>query len=142
MPHYPSDAGIPTLTQRAEPTLAPYQPPPSAGSTPASPARDVGRPDAGDTWPVLTDVADDDVPLLTDVASDEEPAHPAGSAAPLPREPLTETPPSPILAARLQAEIEQAMRLALADAISQVQARLDAELPAIVARVMREVRPG
>lgn len=136
MPHHPTDAGIPTLTQRAEPTLAPHEPPP--GPTPGAHAPGTPRPDADDAWPLLTDVADDDVPLLTDVAGNEAPAHPGGSAA----SPRSETPPSPILAARLQAEIEQAMRLALADAISQIQARMDAELPAIVARVMREVRPG
>ncbi len=34
------------------------------------------------------------------------------------------------------------MREALADAIEQIQARMDAELPGIVARVLRDVRPG
>ncbi|WZB74929.1 hypothetical protein WJ972_32840 [Achromobacter insuavis] len=54
MPHRPYDPGIPTLTQRAEPTLSPSTPPPDA--------------------PLLTDVArhDDAFPLLTDVAQDDD----------------------------------------------------------------------
>ena len=51
-------------------------------------------------------------------------------------------PQAAVLAARLQAEVEQAMRLALADAIEQIQARMDEELPRIVARVLQDVRPG
>jgi hypothetical protein len=47
-----------------------------------------------------------------------------------------------VLAARLQAEVEQLMQQALADAIKQLQARMDAELPAIVSRVLHEVRRG
>ena len=47
-----------------------------------------------------------------------------------------------VLAARLQAEVEQLMRAALADAVAHLQARMDAELPAIVDRVLREVRRG
>ena len=46
-----------------------------------------------------------------------------------------------MLAARLQAEV-QLMRAALADAVAHLQARMDAELPAIVDRVLREVRRG
>ena len=51
-------------------------------------------------------------------------------------------PPASVLAAGLQAEVEQLMRAALADAVAHLQARMDAELPAIVDRVLREVRRG
>ncbi|CUJ72567.1 Uncharacterised protein [Achromobacter xylosoxidans] len=34
------------------------------------------------------------------------------------------------------------MRAALADAITRIQAHMDEELPRIVARVLRDVRPG
>ncbi|MFD4839368.1 hypothetical protein ACFWP0_17825 [Achromobacter sp. NPDC058515] len=113
MPSRPTDPGIPTLTQRAEPSLY-------------GPAGD-------DDAPVLTELAnepgpayaDDAFPLLTDVAD---------AAAPLPD--------ATVLAARLQAEVEQLMREALADAIDQIQARMDAELPVIVSRVLNGVRPG
>lgn len=148
MPARPSDSGIPTLTQRAEPTLHV----PSA----------VDEPDA----PLLTERADDDdFPLLTDVADslaedwnvDEAPAVHA-AARPVPAEsspdaaPFTTIPtlaaasaPPPdasVLTARLQAEVEHLMRQALTDAIQQMQARMDAELPDIVRRVLSEVKRG
>ncbi|MBB1629024.1 hypothetical protein A9974_27675 [Achromobacter sp. UMC71] len=65
----------------------------------------------------------------------------AAANAPAPAA-LTSPPPASILAARLQAEVEQAMRLALADAVEQLQARMDEELPRIVARVLQDLRPG
>ncbi|MGE8655284.1 MAG: hypothetical protein ACN6O8_00845 [Achromobacter sp.] len=136
MPHPPSDPGIPTLTQRAEPTLSPPAPP--AGGTP------------NDGFPLLTEVAQDDIPVLTAAAGDDDfplltaPVDDLG--APLHTDAATATPcdmpPPAILAARLQAEVEQVMRAALADAITQIQARMDEELPRIVARVLRDVRPG
>ena len=99
----------------------------------------------------MTDTAEsDDFPLLTEAADlpaapDAAPVMPAASQ---PAEPSAATseatvpPQAAVLAARLQAEVEQAMRLALADAIEQIQARMDEELPRIVARVLQDVRPG
>ncbi|MGY6271695.1 hypothetical protein ACXIUT_18550 [Achromobacter denitrificans] len=119
MPSRHNDPGIPTLTQRAEPVLH--------------------EPGSGAQAPVLTDLAndagpayaDDAFPLLTEVA--EAPDAPA---------PHAPSPDAAVVGARLQAEVEQLMRAALADAIDQIQARMDAELPGIVARVLRDVRPG
>lgn len=169
MPH-PTDPGIPTLTQRAEPTLSP-----SAGAPDAPVLTEVAhggaRAYADDAFPMLTDVAEssglhdwpaDDFPVLTDTAeSDDFPllteaadlpaapdAAPVMQAASRPAEAsaaaseATVPPQAAVLAARLQAEVEQAMRLALADAIEQIQARMDEELPRIVARVLQDVRPG
>lgn len=135
MPSRPNDPGIPTLTQRAEPTL--YTPPAT---------------DEADT-PVLTERADDadDFPVLTDVAGefaqdwnvDEAPAVYAAvqqaAAAPAATALLPE---ASVLTARLQAEVEQLMREALADAVKQMQTRMDAELPGIVERVLSQVKPG
>ena len=128
MPSRRTDPGIPTLTQRAEPTLY--------GSAGASADSDADAPiltelanDAGTAY------ADEAFPLLTDVADTAE----------TPEPPLTANVPLPdatVLTARLQAEVEQLMREALADAIEQIQSRMDAELPAIVARVLKGVRPG
>ena len=84
----------------------------------AEPALPPGADDADEAFPVLTEVA--------------QPA-PARSV------PL---PDPAVLSARLQAEVEQLMQQALADAVEQIQARMDAELPVIVARVLRDVRPG
>ncbi len=73
MPHRPSDPGIPTLTQRAEPTLSPSTPPPDAPLlTEVAPERASAH--DGDAFPLLTDVArhDDAFPLLTDVARDDD----------------------------------------------------------------------
>lgn len=134
MPSRPTDPGIPTLTQRAEPSLY-------------IPADD-------DDAPVLTELAedaesayaDDAFPLLTDVAQDDAPPQPAAAptaavrAAPAPS--AAPLPDATVLTARLQAEVEQLMREALADAIDQIQARMDAELPLIVSRVLNGVRPG
>lgn len=143
MPHPPSDPGIPTLTQRAEPTLSPPAPP--AGGTHGAQG---AYPDDG--FPLLTEVAQEDIPVLTAPAGDDDfplltaPVDDLG--APLHTDAATATPcdmpPPAILAARLQAEVEQVMRAALADAITQIQARMDEELPRIVARVLRDVRPG
>lgn len=130
MPHRPSDPGIPTLTQRAEPTLAPSAPLPEAPLL-TEVAQDDAPAFADDAFPLLTDLAqDDDVPLLTETADA------VASAAP------DASPQASVLSARLQAEVEQVMRQALADAIEQIQARMDEELPRIVARVLQDVRPG
>lgn len=151
MPH-PSDPGIPTLTQRAEPTLSP------SASLPDTPvltevADGGGRAYPDERFPLLTDVADtDDFPVLTDAADADDfplltesadlPSAAAGAPEPAAAALTSPPPPASILAARLQAEVEQAMRLALADAVEQLQARMDEELPRIVARVLQDVRPG
>lgn len=132
MPSRSADPGIPTLTQRAEPSLYP----PSA-------ADDMDA-------PVLTELADesgpaydeDAFPLLTDVADSADASPNATTPAAPVLAPLAPPPDATVLSARLQAEVEQLMRVALADAIEQIQARMDAELPRIVARVLRDVRPG
>ncbi|QKH34291.1 hypothetical protein FOC84_04750 [Achromobacter pestifer] len=132
MPSRHADPGIPTLTQRAEPSL--YQP---------------SAPHDADA-PVLTELADDGAqaqdtdafPLLTEVADGVD-ASPdiIQPVAAIPAAPPA-TPDATVLSARLQAEVEQLMREALAEAIEQIQARMDAELPRIVARVLLDVRPG
>ncbi|MCW3152626.1 hypothetical protein N8H69_08795 [Achromobacter spanius] len=139
MPSRSNDTGIPTLTQRAEPTLyAPRPPLETEGRVP----------------PVLTELADDApaayaddaFPLLTDIADghgqdwdvDEAPAAVHAAAA----QTTVAQPDATVLSARLQAEVEQLMRRALADAVEQIQTRMDAELPGIVSRVLNEVRPG
>lgn len=137
MPARTPDPGIPTLTHRAEPSF----------HDPADDDADA---------PLLTELADeagpvyehDPFPVLTDVADDDGPAAPAASPAPTAYQPpatapaLRALPDATVLAARLQAEVEQVMRQALADAVTQLQARMDAELPAIVSRVLNEVRQG
>lgn len=156
MPH-PSDPGIPTLTQRAEPTLSPSASLPDTpvltevadGDGQAYPDEsfplltDVAEAAESADFPLLTDAADpDDFPLLTEAADLPPATAPAPQAAMAVPPPALSAPPASILAARLQAEVEQAMRLALAEAIEQLQARMDQELPRIVARVLQDVRPG
>ncbi|MFY3684508.1 hypothetical protein ACOTD1_03850, partial [Achromobacter ruhlandii] len=65
MPHRPSDPGIPTLTQRAEPTLSPSTPPDIAPLTNVASGRESAH--DSDAFPLLTDIArrDDAFPLLT-----------------------------------------------------------------------------
>ncbi|QKQ49008.1 MULTISPECIES: hypothetical protein [Achromobacter] len=129
MPSRLNDPGIPTLTQRAEPV---FHVPAPADEAEA---------------PLLTELADDAAseydddgfPVLTDLADS---AALPGSASVQPPEPTVPSLDAAVLGARLQAEVEQLMREALADAIEQIQARMDAELPGIVARVLRDVRPG
>ncbi|MNV74885.1 hypothetical protein D3C71_1681370 [compost metagenome] len=83
--------------------------------------------------------------MLTDIADgrgqdwdvDEAPAVRVGTM-----QTAAALPDASVLTARLQAEVEQLMRRALADAIEQIQTRMDAELPSIVSRVLNEVRPG
>ena len=132
MPSRSSDPGIPTLTHRAEPSL--YDPADDEADAPllTELADDAMPGTDDDAFPLLTDVADDagspvDAPLVQSGSA------PAQAAA---------LPDAAVLAARLQAEVEELMRVALADAIEQIQARMDAELPAIVSRVLNGVRPG
>lgn len=160
MPARPSDPGIPTLTHRAEPS---FHDPADDADTPllTELADEAGPVYEHDPFPVLTDVADEDVAdedvADQDVADDGPPPSPevaraaapmaAISAAPAPPAgrapaPLAPLPDASVLAARLQAEVEQVMRVALADAITRLQARMDAELPAIVSRVLNDVRRG
>ena len=162
MPARSSDPGIPTLTRRAEPSFHD----PAADDTDAplltELADEAGPVYENDPFPVLTDVADDDEAPVPPVSHTSEPASEPASAPPSPAaaptsalpaslpaapSPAAPTPAAPlpdatVLAARLQAEVEQLMRQALADAVTQLQARMDAELPAIVSRVLNEVRRG
>ncbi|MFJ3463959.1 hypothetical protein [Achromobacter spanius] len=145
MPARPSDPGIPTLTHRAEPSF--HDPADDGADAPllTELADEAGPVYEHDPFPVLTDVADDedndrgsDEPQALPVAGASEPVMPAAVA-------VVTAPPLPdatVLAARLQAEVEQLMQQALADAVKQLQARMDAELPAIVSRVLNEVRRG
>ncbi|GAB1578199.1 hypothetical protein [Bordetella petrii] len=127
MPRY-SDPGIPTLTQRAEPTLAPptETAPPAHSSAPAAP-----------DLPVLTQVADEQAPPM--------PAHAAGGTG-LPHAAWSTATGvgagDTVLRAALQAELEQALQRALDDASANLRARLEAELPALIDRAVRSVRPG
>ncbi|SAI73586.1 Uncharacterised protein [Bordetella ansorpii] len=179
------DASIPTLTQRAEPTLSPDAPLP----------QDDGAPVLGDVYLGPDHGADDDVPVLSQPA-DGLPEPAPGTAAslpphsylelgpsapytplrdrvgtappqappryvppvhpglepdlsPAPAAPPAAAPASPsasipeaVLRAALQAEIEQAVHAAVQDASVLLRTRLEAELPAIVARTLGRVRPG
>ncbi|MGB3432338.1 hypothetical protein [Achromobacter sp.] len=132
MPSRSADHGIPTLTQRAEPSL---YPPPAEDDLDAplltELADDAAAAHDDNAFPLLTDVADSDDTSL-DTAILETPTLASRAALPDPT----------VLSARLQAEVEQLMREALAEAIDQIQTRMDAELPRIVARVLQDVRPG
>lgn len=138
MPSRSNDTGIPTLTQRAEPTLyAPRAPAEREDSGPpvlTDRADDAPVTDADDAFPLLTDIADG---RGQDWDVDEAPAVHANAT-----HAAAAQPDASVLTARLQAEVEQLMRRALADAIEQIQTRMDAELPSIVSRVLNEVRPG
>jgi hypothetical protein len=91
MPERPADAGIPTLTVKAD--LPPLR---------------------------------QDPPVLSAIASEHSQA----------------LPPESLLRATLHAEIEQVVESALDEAMAHVRERLEAELPDIVQRVMRTLRPG
>jgi len=124
MPHY-SDPGIPTLTQRAEPTLAPDSGTAQAGSA------------HGAELPVLTQVVDQPGP-------DAQAADAAGGAG-LPQAAWSTAAGAAgdaVLRAALQAELEQALQRAVDDAAAGLRARLEAELPALIERAVRGVRPG
>ncbi|MDH0093355.1 hypothetical protein N7373_18025 [Achromobacter mucicolens] len=149
MPARTPDPGIPTLTHRAEPSF--HDPADDDADTPllteladeAGPVYE-NDPYEHDPFPVLTDVADaDELPELPISRASEHRALPAAAPSPATAPaPPSLLPDSTVLAARLQAEVEQLMRQALADAVTQLQARMDAELPAIVSRVLNEVRRG
>lgn len=130
MPTRPNDPGIPTLTQRAEPTL--YPPTADEADAPLLTER-------ADNDGVEPAFADDAFPLLTEVAHAQEAEADAQAQAEAAQAAL---PDPTVLTARLQAEVEQLMRQALAEAIAHIQTRMDAELPGIVTRVLKDVRPG
>lgn len=138
MPH-DSDPGIPTLTQRVEPSLAPLHPvatPPaeprqsetSSPSTPGSVTTPLSHAHAD--LPVLTDRAtsapwdDEDPPVLTDIA---DTAHDTDVSA---------------LNAALQAELQQALQQAIDEANVAMRARLQAELPAMIERAINKAQSG
>ncbi|HTJ99097.1 MAG TPA: hypothetical protein VL522_05695 [Bordetella sp.] len=78
--------------------------------------------------PTLTQKMDNinEPPILTDV---------------VPR-PGTVLPPDPVLRAALQAELEHTVQQALDQAMIHVRHSLEAELPDLVDRVIRRLRPG
>ena len=97
-----------------------------------------------------------ELPVLTEVAqpfawTDSAAASNTTSAAALNRydavnhQGTNVAPPPPadtVLRAALQADIEDAVQNALDEALHQVKARLEAELPDIVARAVRRTRLG
>lgn len=133
MPH-PSDPGIPTLTQRAEPTLAPATP------TPPHQARS-----AHDDLPLLTEVADRDTPVVAPGTAHVHAPQAAGGAH-SPQAAFSTASHSDantaVLRAALQAELEQTLQRAVDDATAQLRTRLEAELPALIDRAVKSVRPG
>lgn len=78
-----------------------------------------------DGIPTLTQRAEADIPVL------DTPATPA-----------TGNIPEAVLRAALQADLEQAIRTAVDEAAVVLRERLEAELPAILARTMSRIRPG
>ncbi|MDQ2139712.1 hypothetical protein RBI22_16410 [Alcaligenaceae bacterium C4P045] len=90
-----------------------------------------------DTIPTLTIAVDppeataDALPLLTELA----PAAPSGDKSAVSAH-------ESLLRVTLQAEIDDAVHRAMDDALAQVRATLDAQLPDIIERVLRKVRPG
>lgn len=78
-----------------------------------------------DGIPTLTQRAEADIPVL------DTPAAPAAG-----------TIPEAVLRAALQADLEQAIRTAVDEAAVVLRERLEAELPAILARAMSRIRPG
>ncbi|HYG45639.1 MAG TPA: hypothetical protein VEA17_22150 [Bordetella sp.] len=124
MPHY-SDPGIPTLTQRAEPTLAPVPDAPGPGG-----AHSIDL-------PVLTQVAGHTAPNAgSDAAGGAGSPQAAWSTA------GGSGAGDAVLRAALQAELEQALQRAVDEASDSLRARLEAELPALIDRAVRAVRPG
>ncbi len=87
--------------------------------------------------PTLTHRADNlnEPPVLTDVVA---PA--AGATVPAPA--AVGLPPDPVLRAALQAELEHTVQQALDQAMAHVRQTLEAELPALVDRVVSRLRPG
>ena len=122
MPQDP-DPGIPTLTQRVEPSFTPQAPQPT--------------PTTRQEVPVLTDTQvpaslevvesapwdNEDLPVLSDLAD-------TASA-------LTDTPG---LRAALQAEFDQTLQQAIDEATTLVRTRLEAALPAMIERALDKVR--
>ncbi|MDQ2187036.1 hypothetical protein RBI13_17770 [Alcaligenaceae bacterium A4P071] len=90
-----------------------------------------------DTIPTLTIAVDppeataDALPLLTELA----PAAPSSDKSAVSAH-------ESLLRVTLQAEIDDAVHRAMDDALAQVRATLDAQLPDIIERVLRKVRPG
>jgi hypothetical protein len=114
-----SDSGIPTLTQRAEPT-----------ATTVDQHSDV---------PVLTQITQlgtqfDRRRASAGHSSTENvsttSSHPAAGPA------------ATVLRAALQAEFEHVLNQAIEEASAQIRTRLEAELPAMIDRALNQVRPG
>jgi len=90
-----------------------------------------------DTIPTLTIAVDtptattEPLPLLTELAPVASPGDKSAVSA-----------HEALLRVTLQAEIDDAVHRAMDDALAQVRATLDAQLPDIIERVLRKVRPG
>jgi hypothetical protein len=78
-----------------------------------------------DGIPTLTHRAEADIPVL-----DTPAAFPGGAI------------PEAVLRAALQADLEQAIKVAVDEAAATLRERLEAELPAILAQAMSRIRPG
>jgi hypothetical protein len=91
--------------------------------------------------PTLTHRADNlnEPPVLTDVVAPAAGQPPAGTTVSAPAVGL---PPDPVLRAALQAELEHTVQQALDQAMAHVRQTLEAELPALVDRVVTRLRPG
>jgi len=168
MPH-DSAPGIPTLTQRAEPTLATDDTPNSQdqhdevptltdiddSSTMAEPARaGIGNSSVVAGPRQATSALQDQnaVPMLAETIDEpEDQARPSEAGAAggvgMPQAAFSAASGGAeanmtVLRTALQAELEQALQLALDDAAAGVRARLEAELPTLIARALSKVRPG
>lgn len=122
-----SDPGIPTLTQRAEPSFGCIQP---NGMQP-------------------TPRLDDEVPVLTDIAAPAGPVLGPDMVGKVNFSPsaLSTTAASAestlaVLKAALQTELEQALNQAVDVAVAHLRSRLEAQLPALIERAVSKVRPG
>jgi hypothetical protein len=85
--------------------------------------------------PTLTHKIDNlnEPPVLTDVVAPAMGSLPPATAG---------LPPDPVLRAALQAELEHTVQQALDQAMAHVRQTLEAELPALVDRVVTRLRPG
>jgi hypothetical protein len=90
--------------------------------------------------PTLTHRVDNlnEPPVLTDVVAPAAGTMAAGTPAPA----TVGLPPDPVLRAALQAELEHTVQQALDQAMAHVRQTLEAELPALVDRVVTRLRPG
>lgn len=91
------------------------------------------HPYPADGIPTLTQRIEDDIPVLDT---------PVSAARPQAAQPSPPAIPEAVLRAAVQAELEQAVNAAVQEASALLRERLEAELPAIMARALSRVRPG